>query len=153
MIWEHAMGHNVGPHGKPTGIAFYGSEGVLLADFGGWEVIPESSSKLTGKDGDPHRYFKREYKGPGVPPRPGNAGAARGIHVRNFLDCMRSRKRPNADVEVCHNTMMLCHLGNIAQRVGRKVLWDSAAHRIKDDPAAQALVGREYRKPWSLPVS
>ncbi len=45
-------------------------------------------------------------------------------HVENFVDCMRSQERLRSDVEIGHNSMIACHLGNIAFRVGRKVDWD-----------------------------
>jgi predicted dehydrogenase len=152
LLWEHAMGHNLGPHGKPTGISFYGSEGMLIADWDGWEVIPESTAYFHTTDNWKSGYFKRTLKGAGVAPQPSRGKDARAVHVRNFLDCMKTRKRPNADVEICHNTMMLCHLGNIAQRTGRKVVWDSAGHRIKDHAEAQVLTGREFRMPWAMPT-
>jgi hypothetical protein len=72
--------------------------------------------------------------------------------VKNFLDCVRSRKKPNADVGICQKTMLACHLGNIAYRLGRHVHWDSATQTCVGDADAQALVTREYRPPWRLPA-
>jgi hypothetical protein len=69
-------------------------------------------------------------------------------HVRNFLDCVKSRKRPIADIETGHYTNTVCRLGNIACRVGRKVRWDGAAERVIGDPEANQLVIGSYRAPW-----
>ena len=50
---------------------------------------------------------------------PMKVAAAGGNHVRNFLDCMKSRKLPICDVEEGHLTMVMCHLGNMSMKVGR----------------------------------
>ena len=71
-------------------------------------------------------------------------------HVRNFLDCVKTRQQPNADIEVGHWTTTACHLGNISLRVGQKVLWDAKAERITNHAEANTLVTRHYRSPWKL---
>jgi hypothetical protein len=63
---------------------------------------------------------------------------------------MRSRKRPNSDVEIGHNSMIACHLGNIAFRLGRQVKWDVDNESMISDAEAQSYVSREYRTPWKL---
>ena len=75
------------------------------------------------------------------------------LHVQNFIDCMRSRKRPNSDVEIGHDSMIACHLANIAQRLGRLVQWDVEREKVIGDAEAQKYVAREYRAPWKLPES
>jgi len=72
------------------------------------------------------------------------------LHVQNFIDCMHSRKRPHSDVEIGHNSMIACHLGNIAQRLGRQVKWDVDKEAIIGDPEAQRFVTHQYRAPWTL---
>ena len=72
--------------------------------------------------------------------------------VRNFLDCVKSRKRPNADVEEGHLSAILCHLGNIATRLGRSLRWDAEKEEIAGDADANRWLSKEYRKPWVLPV-
>jgi len=64
---------------------------------------------------------------------------------------MRSRKRPNSDVEIGHNSMIACHLGNIAFRLGRQVKWDVDAERIVDDSNAHKFIVGSHRAPWTLP--
>ena len=56
----------------------------------------------------------------------------------------------NSDVEIGHNSMIACHLGNIAQRLGRQVKWDVEKEKMIGDAEAQTYVSREYRKPWKL---
>jgi predicted dehydrogenase len=74
-------------------------------------------------------------------------------HVRNFLDCMRSRERPNADLEtIGHPSSLLCHLGNAAWRVGRTLRFDAETYSFRNDAEANRLLTRPaYRAPWLLP--
>lgn len=71
-------------------------------------------------------------------------------HVRNFLDCVKSRNKPNADIEAGHRTNSACRLGNISYRVGRKLRWDGAKEQVIDDPEANKLVIGTDRAPWVL---
>jgi hypothetical protein len=69
-------------------------------------------------------------------------------HARNFLDCVKSRQRPAADVEDAHRTATACHLANISLRLGRKIRWDAAKEEIVGDTEAAAMLERPYRLPW-----
>jgi hypothetical protein len=75
-------------------------------------------------------------------------------HVQNFLQCMKSREMPVADIEIGHRTTTACHLGNIALRVGQKLRWDGQAERFTGEDAASEkanrMLVREYRAPWKL---
>lgn len=73
-------------------------------------------------------------------------------HTANFLNCMRSRELPVCDVETGHRSATVCHLGNIVARLGRRIEWDPSAEKITGDAAAQAMVDREYRAPWTHEV-
>jgi predicted dehydrogenase len=72
-------------------------------------------------------------------------------HLQNWLDCVRSRERPVADVEIGHRSVTVCHLANIARQAGRALRWDPATERFIDDPAADALLVRERRQGFELP--
>jgi hypothetical protein len=74
-------------------------------------------------------------------------------HARNFLDCVRSRAKPNADLEtIGHPSSLLCHIGNAAWRTGRTLRFDRATYTFKDDANANQFLTRAvYRKPWLLP--
>jgi hypothetical protein len=71
-------------------------------------------------------------------------------HHANFLDCIKSRKLPICDVEIGHRSATICHLGNIAVRLGRTLKWDPVAEQIIGDEKANAMVSRQNRKPWVL---
>ncbi|NWG12034.1 MAG: hypothetical protein HXY20_00690 [Acidobacteria bacterium] len=70
-------------------------------------------------------------------------------HLRNFVDCIRSRQMPVADVEIGHISATLCHLGNIVVRTGRNLKFDTVSEVILNDPEASRLLTREYRDHWS----
>jgi predicted dehydrogenase len=69
-------------------------------------------------------------------------------HVRNFIDSIKSRRDPIEPVEAGHRTASICHLGNIAMLLNRKLRWDPAAERFPEDAEAQAMVTRALRGPW-----
>ncbi len=142
MIWEHALGVGRGPEAREHGVAFHGNNGVLVIDRGGWEIYPET---------DAIDKPLREYKSIGLPRQDAEREDYHLKHVRNFVECMKSRERPRSDVEIGHNSMIACHLGNIAHRLGRRVKWDVDKEEFVGDAEAQKLVSREYRAPWALP--
>ena len=72
-------------------------------------------------------------------------------HKANFVDAIRSRQRPHADVEEGHRSMLLVHYANISCRLGgRKLEIDPRTERILDDAEAMKLFQRTYRKPWVI---
>lgn len=82
-------------------------------------------------------------------PEQGDSSIQHPTHIRNFVDCVKSRKRPNADIEDGHATNTVCRLGNIAYRVGRKLRWDAVQERVLGDEEAQRLVIGTYPAPWA----
>jgi predicted dehydrogenase len=73
-------------------------------------------------------------------------------HMQEWLECMRSRKRPVADVETGHRSISVAHLANITRALKRRVRWDPAAERFVDDREADALLTRARRKGYELPA-
>jgi hypothetical protein len=71
-------------------------------------------------------------------------------HLRNFIDCVRTRQKPVADVETGFHSTCVPLLGNIAIRTGRKLRWDSSRCEFVDDLEASAYLARKARKPWNL---
>lgn len=126
ITWEHRIWSRTGSEGQPWGVVLYGERGTLIFDRQGWHVIDgiEASDKTQEMDR---------------------------AHLRNFLDCVKSGQRPNADIEDGHKSTRLCHLGNIALRLGRTLRFDGATETCPQDPEATRLLGRTYRKPFVLP--
>jgi predicted dehydrogenase len=142
MIWEHATAIGQGPYLRDHGVAFHGNNGVLVVDRGGWEVLPETETKAG----------KKSYRMTGEPRRGAGGQDFHFEHVRNFVECLDSRAKPRSDVEVGHTSMIACHLGNMAFRLGRRVNWNAATEKVAGDPEATKLVLKDYRAPWKLPV-
>jgi hypothetical protein len=72
------------------------------------------------------------------------------LHMKSFLDACRSRNHKDltADIEVGVRSAALCHLANVSYRVGRTLRWNEAARKFVNDPEADKLISREYRKPF-----
>ena len=128
------MFYPYGKYDRPHGIAFYGTNGTMVADRYGFEIFPEPEGS------DSYRMERKQRIGE-EPKR---------IHVLNFIDCVRSRKRPNADVEIGHRSSIPPHIGNIAARVKRTLFWDGQKEEFRNDPEATRLLGRTPRQNWTL---
>jgi predicted dehydrogenase len=72
-----------------------------------------------------------------------------GGHMRNFFDCVKSGEKPICNVEIGASSVIICHIGTIALRLGKKVGWDAKAHKFDSDDA-NAMLSRPYRAPWKL---
>ena len=140
--YYQARGNEDRPHGE----AYYGTNGTLIVDRLGFEIYPElSNASGPGAAG-------REQRSDGLRMQRKEASAedATALHVKNFIDCVRSRKKPAADVEIGHHSTIVAHLGNIAYRSGHKIRWDAPKEQIVDDAEASKLLARQARKPWDL---
>jgi len=73
-------------------------------------------------------------------------------HVQDWMDCMKSRKTPLADVEIGHRSISVCHLVNITRQLGRKLNWDPGVEQFVADAEANTLLTRDRRKGYELPV-
>ena len=72
-----------------------------------------------------------------------------GHHSRHFIDCIKSRQRPIADVEDCHQISVACHLGNLSLKLGRALKWDAVTEEVIGDRKANTHLARPYREPWA----
>jgi predicted dehydrogenase len=148
LTYSMRKGNGLKLNGHDYGILFYGTDGSLMLDRSGFEVIPDKvvlpyGIKLVHGD-RPLREIKLKGE------------TAKGVdgqnaHVRNFLDCLKSRATPTTDIEVAHRSTNTCHLGNISYKLGRKLEWDVESETFKNDPEANALLKREPRKGYELP--
>ena len=148
LTYSMRKGNGLKYNGHEYGILFCGTEGSLMLDRAGFEVIPDKvvlpyGIKLVHGDREVRKIDLEEEKAKG------NDGQSE--HIRNFVNCLKSRKRPNTDIEVGHKSTNTCHLGNIAYKLGRKLVWDDATETFKDDREANALLYREPRKGYELP--
>jgi predicted dehydrogenase len=126
--------------GRGQPLEFHGTKGTLAVDRRGLRITPETTEGA-GQDGrKPLMQPLDEQPAPDLD----------GLHVRNFLDCVKSRAVPVADVEEGHRSAVVCHLGNIATRLRRSLRWDPQGEQVVGDPEASALLHYEYRRPWIL---
>ncbi|PCD03612.1 oxidoreductase [Sphingomonas spermidinifaciens] len=139
LEWEHAVGISQGPYGgRDHGVAFIGELGTLVVDRGQWRVVPEYG------DGKPLT--------PEVPVTKSSDDALT-RHAADFVACVKDRSRtPACPIEAAAQTAIVCQMGNIAFKTGRKVEWDAAAGRFRGDAAADRLITPAYRAPYRLPV-
>ena len=135
-----------GAEDRPHGEAYYGTNGTLIVDRLGFEIYPESS----GVSGPGAAGREAKSEGYRMDRKEMSAEDATGLHVKNFVESVRTRNRPAADVETGHRSTAVAHLGNIAFRTGRKIQWEPEKEAIAGDPEASKLLGRVARKPWNL---
>jgi predicted dehydrogenase len=148
LTYSMRKGNGLKLNGHDYGILFCGTDGSLLLDRSGFEVIPDTvvlpyGIKLVLGDRPRRKIDLKRRKGDGID--------GQDAHVRNFLDCVKSRSMPTCDVEIAHRSTNTCHLGNIAYKIGRKLEWDADAEQFKNDPEANTLLKREPRKGYELP--
>ena len=131
---------------QPAYVEFRGTNGTLYVNDGRYLVTPEKPGQF-------------QTKGERMKPVEVSAGGAgqqnlsiTDEHVRNFIDCIKSREVPNTSVEEGHLSTTMSLIANISLAVGQRLKWDSAAERFVDNDAANALLHYEYRAPWKLEV-
>ena len=73
-------------------------------------------------------------------------------HMQNWIDCIRTRQKPVADVEIGHRSISVCHLANITRWVGRRLKWDPEKERFIGNEAANRFADRPHRKGYELPT-
>ena len=133
--WEHTAGIQSGPYGRAYGLAFIGNHATLVIDRDGWELFPEPDN---GK-----------YKVPAIPKQPGRDSHE--PHMRNFIDCIKTRKDPACNIENGRLVALYAHMANIALRTNSRLEWSNASKNFGNNPAANALITPSYRKPWTFP--
>jgi predicted dehydrogenase len=115
------------------GTKWIGEDGWVWVDRGGFESEPAQ--------------LVREVVGPNETRLPRSRD-----HYQNFLDSVRSRRLTITPAEVAHRSASVGHLGVIAIETGRTIRWDPTTETLIDDPAAERLLSRAYRRPYQIPA-
>lgn len=131
LIFEQRIWSPYVQEGHENGNAFYGTKGMLvLGKSSGWKWFGERNELREEAKGSPDS----------------------GAHHRNFLECIKTGARPNADIEIGHHSTALCHLGNIATRIRRTLTFNPDKETFENDSEATPLLKREYRHGhWAVP--
>lgn len=119
--------------GRGHAVRFIGSDGSLDVSRSFLDSKPENIVSAEIKNGETRLYYSDD-------------------HYQNWLDSIKSRKQPVADVTVGHRTATICNLANIAYWLNRPFKWDPEKEKITNDNKAQQLVGKTYRDPWTLEI-
>jgi predicted dehydrogenase len=148
LTYSMRKGNGLKLNGHDYGILFCGTDGSLMLDRSGFEVIPDKTVlpygiKLVHGDRPLRKIDLKPEKAKGVD--------GQNAHVRNFLDCVKSRALPTSDIAIAHRSTNTCHLGNLAYKLGRKLEWDLDTETCGNDSEANALLKREPRKGYELP--
>ena len=131
LLYEDRGWTHYGMQGVDSGNEFYGTKGYMFFTRRGTFQV----------------YFDRKgTKGPGFK---GDTGMDR--HLQNFLDAIRNGTRANADARTAHLSCALVHLGEIAYRTERVLHFDPKTETMANDREANALLTKEYRRPWEMP--
>ena len=145
---------------RSYGVEFFGTDATLYINREGFEVMPEttgvynvekpphlrevaSESYIPWIDRGRDRRSRAEY-------RVGAESVLHLAHVRNFLDCVKSRQHPVSDVKTGYYSTSGPLLSNISLKLGRKIEWDLKNEQIVGDPAANRLLAKQYRSPWKV---
>jgi predicted dehydrogenase len=132
LIYEQRLWSTNYPGNVDSGAEFYGDKGkMFLSRRGKIEIRDERNAVVPTT----------------IKPGPQNDV----LHVQNFCDAIRSGVKLNADPLIGHLSTSLCHLGNIATRLGRSLNFDPQKEQIIGDEEANALVRRPYRSHWATP--
>ena len=113
------------------GLRFEGSDGWVFVNRQILEAEPASLLQERIDPDEVHLYESQDHK-------------------QNFLDCIRMRKKPVADVEIGHRSATICNLGNIAMLRNGTLKWDPEREEFNDDDAANRMRSRPMRSPWTL---
>ena len=112
------------------GVRFEGSDGWVFTR-GGIQAEPSAILRYEPGLGD-----VQLYRSPG--------------HLRDFIDCVKTRRDPVTPIEVAHRSTSACLIAGIALRLGRPLRWEPESERFADDPEANRLLSCPMRSPWRL---
>jgi predicted dehydrogenase len=139
LIWESRSCNGRPIEKRGRGSVIYGEGGTLVVDRNGYELY-DNKNTLIKKTTAEEVNATMDITGAG--------GSLTGDHIANFVDAIRLDKKQNSSISEGHKSVLLCHLGNIAQRMGRSLDIDPRSGRILRDPEAMKFWSRDYEAGW-----
>lgn len=143
-MWEGRSCNGRPVEGSGRGVVFYGTEGTMFTDGGNKFQIFDRKGNLVDEIKEGEDINVLDTTSPS-----GNLDES---HLNNFLDAIRTGTKLNADIETGFKSVLLCQLGNIAQRTGNVLHIDQNDGHILNDPKAMKLWTREYEPGWEVKV-
>lgn len=151
VVWQHrTWGDAVDPK-YPWGATIYGDRGTLKLSVNSYDFVTRPAEKSLHGDvvyeleKYPEDKTEKDLERHVAP-------AIRG-HMVDFLNAIKTRGKPVADIEQGHISTTSCILANLSAQLGRSLAWDAANQRVIDDEEANALLARPYRAPWVHPAA
>ncbi len=147
LVWESRSSNGRKIEGADRGIIFYGENGSLDTGDDAYKIYDLNGKLVTevkSANGDTNNLQGRNTASPSL--------KMDSLHVADFLDAIRSDRRPNCDVETGYKSVLAMQLGNISWRVGRDLRIDPQNGHIVNDADAQQLWSRTYEKGWEPKV-
>ncbi|PIQ21373.1 MAG: oxidoreductase, partial [Cytophagales bacterium CG18_big_fil_WC_8_21_14_2_50_42_9] len=148
-VWQHrTWGTPVNPD-YPWAFTIYGEKGTLMGSVNQYDFIPEGKGEKLHADVVLEKeQYPEDVTEAGIEIH--SAPATR-QHMRDFLAAIKKGGRPVADIEQGHISTASCILANMSMKLGRPLVYDHQKRQITNDPEANALLQRPYRKPWVHP--
>jgi predicted dehydrogenase len=149
VAWQHRTWGTTPDPDYPWGATIYGDRGTLKVSVMRYDFIPSGRGERIHRDVAyeldqyPEDRTERDLEQHCAP--------AIRAHMRNFLEAIRTRGRPVADIEEGHISTASCILANLALRLNRTLAWDAGRQRVVGDEEANRLLRRPYRGPWVHP--
>ncbi len=140
---------------RPCEIEFRGTKGTLYLYGSGYEVVPDSITPNEFPARTPiDRALERGYRSgakPMLEPKQAKGDVNTAAHVRNFVDCVKSRKTPACDIEAGHRRTSATLIGNVAWKLKAYLEWDRERERFTNNAPANQKLRYEYRPPLRFP--
>ncbi len=144
ISWEGRSCCGFPSEGLDRGVMVYGTEGAALLDSNSYKIF-DKKKKVVKEVAD-------VKEAAGTNPLSATGRRLDKMHLSDFLECIRTGKKPNCPIEEVHKSVVGLHLGNIAWRVGRELHCDSSNGHIFGDSDATKLWSREYQPGWEPKV-
>jgi predicted dehydrogenase len=149
-VWQHRSWGTPADPEYPWSFKLYGDKGTLSASTMQYDFVPEGKGEKIHKD---VVYEKEKYPEDLTEPDIElNAAPATRLHMLNFLEAIKNKSRPIADIEEGHISTASCIMANLSMQLGRPLVYDPTRREVKGDPEATALLQRKYRGPWVHPL-